>query len=145
MYIKLVKGKIYKFMTEMKTRKYIDQIPAIVEGLNGRYVGSIGTSPDSVTIHNEIGIFHRRYDHIFQHQIPIPAFRVGDYCRLRLQKKETLKKAYTQTFDDQIFRISAIRNAPPVLMYEIEDLEGNKIDGRWYKESLYPIIYEVGE
>ncbi len=123
-------------MTETRSRRYIDQLEALVKGLNDRYLPAIGTSPASVNVQNEIQVFHKRYDHIFRHQQISPAFQVGDYCRLRLQKIGVFDKSYTANFDDQIYRIRAIRKAPPVLMYELEDLNGRQIEGRWYKESL---------
>ncbi len=129
-------------MSQSHTKRYIDQLPGIVRGLNDRYIPAIGTSPASVNVHNEIGIFHRRYDHIFGHQQTEPAFRVGDHCHLRLQKIGKFDKSYTANFDDQIYRIRAVRKAPPVLVYELEDLNGRQIEGRWYKESLAPMFEE---
>ncbi len=129
-------------MAEAKTRKYIDRLPDIVRGLNNRYLSAIRTSPSGVNVHNEIQIFHRRYDHIYRHQNMTPAFRVGDYCRLRIQKTGAFDKSYTANFDDQIYRISAIRKAPPVLMYQLEDLNGERIEGRWYKELLSHVYAE---
>ncbi len=129
-------------MSEARTKKYIDQLPKIVTGLNDRYLPAIGTSPSAVSVRNEIQIFHRRYDHIFRHQKTIPAFHVGDYCRLKLQKTGAFDKSYTANYDDQTFRVRAIRKAPPVLMYQLEDLNGDKIEGRWYKESLSHVYAE---
>ncbi len=45
-------------------------------------------------------------------------------------------------FDDQIYRIWAVRKAPPALVHELEDLNGRQIEGRWYNESLTPVFEE---
>ncbi len=86
--VKLVKMKIFKFMSRVRTKRYVDKLQAMVDGLNARHMPAIGTTPASVNVRNEIQIFHRRYDHIFRHQDQTPAFQVRDYCRLRLQKLE---------------------------------------------------------
>ncbi len=128
--------KIFKLMSHARTKRYVDKLQDIVEGLNDRPVPAIGMTPASVNVRNEIQVFHRRYDHIFRHQDATPTFQVGDYCRLRLQKTGAFDKSYTENFDNQIYRIRAIRKAPPVLVYELEDLNGIHIKGRWYRQSL---------
>ncbi len=132
-------------MMEFKTKRYIDQLQSIVDGLNNRFLPAIGTAPASVTVQNQLAIFHKRYDHIFRHKLGTPKYRVGDFCRLHLQKRNVaFDKSYMPNFGDEIYRISAIRKAPPVHMYELTDLNGNRISGRWYQQSLTP-VYESEE
>ncbi len=126
-------------MTEFKTTRYIDQLQAIIDGLNNRFLPVIDTTPASVNIQNELSVFHKRYDQIFRHKLDPPKFRKGDHCRLHLQKKDIFEKAYTANFSKEIYVISAIRTTRPVHIYELSDLNGDRIKGRWDQQSLVPV------
>jgi len=49
-YVKIVKKKIYRYLTFHGTRRYIDVLPEIVSALNARFIAAIGLSPDAVTV-----------------------------------------------------------------------------------------------
>ena len=138
-YVKIVKGKIYKLIAETGKRRYIDKLPALVAGLNGRHLRAIGTSPERVDFHNQFAVFHRRYDNVFKHgQKNSPTLKVGTIVRLRLRKSAPFAKGYAQTFSAETYRIRSTKNAPPTVMYKLEDAHGDPVHGFWYKESLTP-------
>ena len=56
------------------------------------------------------------------------------------RKRSVFEKAYYAGWTEEIFRISKVlkHRKPPV--YEIEDLNGEPIDGFFYEEELNPVI-----
>ncbi len=141
-YVKLVKAKIWKYRMEYRTKKYMDQLENMVESLNNRYLKAIGCAPNEVTPENEVQIFHRRYDHIFHHNMEPQKFSIGTYCRIKINKTEAFSKGYTPNFSDEIYQIIGTKKVLPVIRYVLADLDGNRISGSFYAESLYP-VYNV--
>ena len=61
-------------------------------------------------------------------------FDIGDYVRISKSKK-TFRKGYLPSWSSEIFKIiSKFKRTQPV--YEIVDLKGEKIQGKFYAEEL---------
>ena len=65
---------------------------------------------------------------------PLPKFKIGDTVRIS-KYKSTFTKGYEANFTEELFKVAkVIRGGPNV--YEIEDLEGEPIIGKFYEEEL---------
>ncbi len=51
--VRLVKDRIYKFLTTNNTKSYVDSLPEIVEGLNNTTRRTTGFKPSKVTFENQ--------------------------------------------------------------------------------------------
>ena len=64
---------------------------------------------------------------------PLPKFKVGDMVWIS-KYKSAFTKGYEANFTEELFKvIKVIRGYPN--MYEIEDLEGEPIIGKFYEEE----------
>ena len=71
---------------------------------------------------------------------PEPKFKVGDFIRLSKVKK-IFEKGYTPRYTHEVFKITEIDNSAYPYMYQLEDLQGEKITGKSYEKEM--ILTEV--
>ena len=64
----------------------------------------------------------------------VPKFKVGDDVRIS-KYKNIFAKGYTSNWSEEVFVISKIKNTVP-WTYVINDLNGEKIIGTFYKKEL---------
>jgi hypothetical protein len=74
--------------------------------------------------------------------------RVGDLVRITAAA-HIFKKGYLPNWTREIFKISEVVNAEPVV-YKLEDLTRSSIEGTFYREELQkvtslPKVYEIDE
>ena len=62
-------------------------------------------------------------------------FHVGDYVRISKIKK-TFEKGYTSRWSKEVFKIVFIDTTKRPYMYELQDLLGEEIKGKFYGEEL---------
>ena len=60
-FIRTLRMKIRRYMDQMKTERYIDDLPKIIKSYNRTYHSTIKTSPDSVTTENADEIYQQQY------------------------------------------------------------------------------------
>ena len=133
-----LKTKMWKYFTSKNTSKYIDVLPKLVKAYNETKHRSIGTTPASVTIANQMIIRKRLYGE--DSSVPknkIFNFKEGD--RVRISKvKMTFEKGYRANWTEEIFVISkCLKRDPPV--YRIKDLEGEELEGTFYEKELQKV------
>ena len=132
-----LKTKMWKYFTDKHTNTYINVLPKLVKAYNNAKHRSIGTSPASVNIDNQMEIKKRLYGDDNEDPQPNFKFKVGD--RVRLSKvKTTFEKGYRPNWTEEIFVISkCVKRNPPV--YRIKDLEGEELEGTFYEEELQKV------
>ncbi len=64
-----------------------------------------------------------------------PAFRIGDTVRISKYKRKTSNKRYTSNSTEEVFLIDQITPTDPIT-YKIRDLNGEEIEGTFYREEL---------
>ena len=55
--IKLVKRKLYRFMTYTGSKVWLDKLQQFTKSLNSRFIKTLGTSPNQVNAENVVNIF----------------------------------------------------------------------------------------
>ena len=80
------------------------------------------------------------------YQLLLPKFRVGDTVTIS-RYKSTFTKRYKANFAEELFKISKVIRGDPNA-YELEDLDGEPIIGKFYEEELPAVdikynIYKV--
>lgn len=131
-----LKTKMYKYFTEMNTKRYIDTIAKLMESYNRTWHRSIKMEPVAVTVDNQNQVRETLYGHDTKNTAE-PQFKLGDTVRVS-KSKLRFEKGYEQNWTREIFTISRIINRDPIV-YKLKDLADEEIEGTFYNEELQKI------
>ena len=126
-FIRTLKNKIYKYMTEISKNVYIDKLDDIVRKYNNTYHTSIKTKPVDVKDNTYIDLKKKVNDRDLK-------FKIGDYVRIS-KYKNIFAKGYMSNWSEEVFIIIKIKNIVP-WTYVINDLNGEEIIGTFYEKEL---------
>ena len=137
--IRTIKMKMYKYMNEFQTFKYITALPKIITSYNNTFHRSIQMKPSQVTAENQSQVW--RTLHGKKHlplKKPKLTIKVGDWVRVS-NLKGVFDKSYRQTFSGEIFQVvtASVRQGKPV--YTIKDYAGEAVTGTFYPQELQVI------
>ena len=126
-FVRMLKSKIYKYMTSISKNVYIDKLGDIVDEYNNTYHTTIKMKPidvkDNTYINTSKEINNKD-----------PKFKVGDRVRI-LKYKNIFAKGYTPNWCEEVFVINKLKNTVPST-YVINDLNGEEIIGTFYEKEL---------
>jgi hypothetical protein len=128
---------MYKYFTEMNTKRYIDVLEKLVKSYNHTWHRSIKTEPASVTMENQGQVWQTLYGQQKETLVPKSDLKVGDTVRISKVKMH-FEKGYEQNWTREIFTIMKIIPRNPVV-YKLKDLAGEVIKGTFYKQELQKI------
>ena len=131
-----LKNCMWRYFTFQNGRRYVEILPALVEGYNKAYIRSIGTAPERVTQINAQEIWHRLYgkDFVKRSTRLRFKFKVGDKVRI-FKKKGTFEKGYLPNWTEEVFSIAKrLRRIPPV--YRLREYDGTMLEGTYYEREL---------
>lgn len=134
-----LKSRMWRYLTSVNSRRYIDVIDDLINSYNHTYHRSIKTTPASVNEDNAKEVFQILYKS--QPQKPLVfRFNVGDKVRISKQRG-VFRKGYEQTFTDEFFTITQrIYRDPPV--YKLEDQAGEALKGTFYEQELQLVLID---
>lgn len=132
------KTKMWKYFTYKNTQRYIDVLQDLVHSYNSTYHRSIGMAPNQVSVENEDDVRKQLYGK--KKMPPKWKYVIGDKVRIS-NAKQAFKKGYLGSWSVEIFTIEARIPSDPVT-YEIADLNGVKIQGKFYEPELQKILKE---
>ena len=140
--IKTIKTKLYRYMSEFQTFRYIDALPKVTLAYNETYHRSIKMKPSEVNEGNQSEVWRTLYK---SEQKPIDPkkskflFEINDYVRVSYLKK-TFDREYSEKWTGEIFKVTGrqLRQGHPV--YTIEDYAGEPVTGTFYQDELQKII-----
>ena len=117
-FIRTLNSKMYKYMTSISKKRYIDKLDDIVDEYNNTYHTTIKMkSIDVKEINNKD-----------------PKFEVGD--RVGISKyKNIFAKGDMLNWSEEVFVIKKVKNTVP-WTYVINDLKGEEIIGTFYEKEL---------
>ena len=133
---KSLKSIMWKYLLAKRTYRYIDELPSLVQFYNDRKHRSINMTPSQAHNLDEKGIqelFLHQYDDVKPNKHK-PTFEIGDIVRLNLSK-DTFKKSYEGNWSRTLYKITKVLKTIPYT-YNIEDLDGEPIEGSFYSEEL---------
>ncbi len=138
-YNRTLKTRLWKYMTKNNTQRYIDDLQAIVDSINGSYHRMIKRRPIDVMHKNETEVWETLYADS-NHGQPSFKFKVGDQVRIS-KYKHIFEKGYLPNFTQEIFTIrERISRNPPV--YRLKDYNSDPIEGVFYEQELVKTIKE---
>ena len=65
----------------------------------------------------------------------LPSLKVGEFVRIA-KVSTSFSKGYKPQFTDEIFKVLDMKTTIPRVSYELEDLNGEKLYGKFYPEEL---------
>ena len=131
-----LKTKMWKYFTHRNTYKYIDVLQDLMHSYNHTYHRTIGRSPASVKVTDEVTIHQRMYGS--EDGPSEPTLKVGDKVRIS-KTRRTFDKGYLPNWTEEIFTIhESIATTPPT--YRLHDYDGEIIDGTFYDRELQHIV-----
>ena len=114
-------------MTAVSKNVYFDVLDDIVNKYNNTVHRTIKMKPIDVTDDS-----YAEYNEDFNKKDP--KFKVGDHVRIS-KYKNIFAKGYAPNWSEEFFVVSKIKNTVP-WTYVINDLNGEKIIGSFYKKEL---------
>ena len=132
-----LKTRLYRYMTEKNTLRYIDNLQAIVKSINNSYHRSIGTTPSGVNKENEDLVWSKLYGGSWGTNKwtvkpdKLPKFKVGDTVRIS-KDKALFEKGYYPNWTEEVFKVTELVPRRPIPVYRIEDMLSEAIAGTFY-------------
>ena len=130
-FIKTLKNKICKYMTEISKNVYTDKLDDIVNEYNNTYHRTIKMKPVDVKYNTYIDFEKKVND-------KDPKFKIDDQVRIS-KYKNIFAKGYMPNWSEEVFIISKIKNTVP-WTYVINDLNGEEITERFMKKNCRRLI-----
>ena len=132
-----LKGRIWRYFTEHKTKRYVDILQDIVNSLNHKISRPTGMRPVDVNRSNWYMVWKRLYGdclpHLFDRE-PKYKLEIGDRVRVARWRK-IFDKGYTPTFTKEVYTICD-RVARRFPVYKIKDSDGKDVSGVFYAQQL---------
>ena len=133
------KTRMWRYLTAVNSRRYIEVVQDMVAAYNSAYHRSIKMAPSSVCKDNEKTVFNTLYK-LKPHGTVLFKFQMGDTVRIS-KHRGVFRKGYEQTFTDEFFTISKrIGRTPPV--YILKDNSGEPVTGTFYEAELQSVIVD---
>lgn len=146
--IRTLKEKVWRYMYEHNTKRYVDVLQDLVEAYNNTYHESIKMAPAEVSQENEGQVLHNLYGYLWNRK-PMergrsvrPKFHRGDLVRLS-HVKRAFKKGYMGKWTEEVFRVKEVVLSWPKTTYRVEAWDGEPIEGTFYEEELQKVHKDV--
>ena len=126
-----IKDRMYKYFTANNTYRWIDVLPKLIENYNNTTHRTIKMKPIDVKEKDLLKLKSILYP---QEKVKPMQLDVGDHVRIS-ESKTPFRKGYLPNWSVQIYKIvTKFKRTRPV--YEIADLNGVKLHGKFYAEEL---------
>ena len=126
-FIRKLKNKIYKYMTEISINVYSYQLDDIASEYNNTYHRKIKMKPVDVKDNTYID-FEKKVNNKDQ------KLKIGGHVRIS-KYKNIFAKGYMPNWSEEVFISSKIKNTVP-WTYVINDLNGEESIGSFYEKEL---------
>lgn len=144
--IRTIKGKIYRYMSHNNTRKYIDILPDIIDSYNNSAHRSLGNeqTPSQVHFMSDPDAIERQFRQMYKYTPQVGKnvssnLHVGQHVRISDEKRNHIfHRGYTVQNTIEIFRIAKVDTSQKPTVYLLDDLQGERIKGIFYREELTP-------
>lgn len=144
-FIRTLKGLMYKYMTHVHTKRFIDVLQQLMATYNSRPHRMIaGLTPDMAELPENkdkvLDAANIRYTAILRkvgkgkNRI---SYSIGDIVRLSLAAR-AFKRGYEQHATTELFRVIKINSRMPVVQYKVEAVEADKKGDKTVHGSFYP-------
>lgn len=142
-----IQDKIYKYLTENETYKYIDELSNLLHSYNNRPHRTLQyiTPSDAELNENKNKVLNAhnvKYTKINEKR-KVPKYKIGQKVRIK-SLQQHFQRGYHERFLREHFEIIGINVRMPIPMYIIKSLNTNDvIKGAFYEEELQPVSGDV--
>lgn len=116
-------------------RRWVHMVPALLKRYNSRIHRSTGMKPNQVEKKDEKLLLSRLFPPTETSTSSKPKFSLGDRVRIA-RTKHALAKGYLPSWTNEQFNITRIRANDKVPTYNLQDVYGNDIQGRFYEHEM---------
>ena len=145
-FIKTIKSKIYRYIVQNNTPRYIDILPQLVNSYNNSYHSGIKEIPSQVNKDNEKKLWWQMYwpDKVYikketkrKRKLHFK-FNIGDKVRVSY-RRSAFERAYNAKWSSEIFKIIRRfkRDGQPI--YKISDWFNKPEKGTFYQAELQKV------
>ena len=148
-FVKTIKGKMWKYMTENDTKKIIDVLDDLVDEYNNTEHSTIKMTPTEASKwENQEKVFNTAFKidktkRDIEKEMSKIDLKVNDRVRITRKKKEGAK-GYEANWSDEIFKIREIKKTKP-LTFLLSDAKDHHIIGPFYKQEIQKTEYDFDE
>ena len=156
--IRTMRGRQERFNTYKGKRRWVESFPRLVKSYNETVHSSLpkNMSPSQVNLENERQVWRHLYGDmesqtnlleklkalkIGKPLVVNASLNIGDPVRLS-KRKATFEKSYYQNWTDEIFFIAHISSDTKPVTFRIADINGELLEGVFYKHELTPIRFD---
>lgn len=133
-----LRGKIYRFMTATKSKRFVHKLKDILSAYNSTTHSSTGKAPMDVGPHNREEINQRLYLPWREDSAATNNVQIGDYVRLA-SYRGAFKRGYTPNWSTELFKVIEKDTQTNPSTFRIEDLNEERIKGSFYGEELQTV------
>ena len=127
-------------MTQFQTFRYIDIIEKTTRSYNRSYHISIRMRPADVSEENQSEVFTTLYgDQSPPNPVKPFKYKPGDHVRVSFSKRPFSREYEKWSYE--IFRVESFDRIQLILVYTLQDLQGETLVGRFYTDQLQPAVY----
>jgi hypothetical protein len=136
-----LKTLLYRSFDSRNSLRWLDVLDQVVSIYNKRYHRSIGRAPASVSRRNEQEVYSKLYD-----KLPKPGRRLLRGTLVRISKvKRLFEKGYLPNYAEEVFEIHRVHHRRPPIQYELKDMLGDKLTGKFVAEELSPVFKDKND
>lgn len=129
-----LKERMFRYFTHVKNKNWVDILPNLLSAYNNSIHRTIKMTPIQAMKKQDI-VFTTQEQRILRKPKKSPKFKVGDIVRLS-KVKNIFEKGYTRNWTTELFQIVEIDLKYMPIMYKVMDMDGEVIQGKFYKEEL---------
>lgn len=142
-FIRTLKTKIYQYLDDNATNKYIDKFQDLINSYNKTVHSTIEKAPIEVSEENEPEVLRNLYGERWysgdKFKPSDSKYKVGDYVRVSKVHGKLFRKGYKGNWTDEIFKITSARHRHPRNEYSLIDLNDESVDGVYYDDELQKV------
>lgn len=136
--IKTLKNKVYRYLTNANSRRYVDVLQDLVKSYNNSVHRTIKTTPNKVTKKKSQTLWWEVYEPKSTYKKKPFTFRIGDSVRVSFLP-ETFDREYSQSFSGEIFEIVRRYRRSGIPVYGLKDYNGEPVTGTFYAQELQKV------
>lgn len=151
-FIQTLKDKLFRYMVELNTPRYIDILQDFVYAYNHAYHSGIRMEPINVTKENEKKLWWQMYlpkEFFAEDGTKIPRkpkkvrfrFKIGDTVRLTLTQ-EKFDRKYDQKWSTEAFEVTQAFSRYGVPIYTLKTILGEPQAGTYYESEMQKIDHD---
>ena len=141
-FIRTLKSRIYRYLTYKNTKRYIDVLQQMIKNYNHTIHSSIKMPPASVTLQNAAVARKNLAEKYEVKDFRRPKFNIGMLVRISYAPR-VFRKSYTGLWSREIFRITGVSSTRQPVVYKLEDLGNEALQGFFYEQELYPVTKDI--